>query len=372
MGATILVVDDEAAIRDLFSEWLGLAGHTCLAAGSAREALTLTAATAADVALLDLRMPGEDGVWLARRLRERQQDLAIILATGAQSFDAAVEGLRLGVLDYLLKPFSRQQLLESVARAVRWREESAREREERDRLEREVLQRRAALSEAFVTIREASAGALEALLVTLHTRNRDAFDHTRRVAEIAVRIASELGLREPLLSHVEQAALLHDIGKVAMPDSLIHKPAALSDEEMAVIRTHPAIGHDILAVVPFLRPAAEIVLASHERYDGQGYPRGLEGPAIPLGARIVAVADAFDALTRSRVYRDSVSIDAAAAELVRCTGKHFDPGVVTAWLRCLRRESAGRPFGQPAGAAVSEAADAAFGQSAGQHEAREA
>src|SRR5512142_509989 len=129
MGARILVVDDEAPIRDLFREWLGLAGHTCLEAGSAEEALEVVAGAPADVALLDLRMPGADGVWLARQLRERQQDIAIIMATGAQSFDAAVEGMRLGVLDYLIKPFSRQELVDAVDRAVRWREQSARQRE---------------------------------------------------------------------------------------------------------------------------------------------------------------------------------------------------------------------------------------------------
>lgn len=333
MGARILVVDDEASIRDLFSEWLSVAGHTCVSAANAAEALTLAEGAPTDVALLDLRMPGESGVWLARRLRELQGDVAIILATGAQSFDAAVEGMRLGVLDYLLKPFSRQELVEAVDRAVRWREQSARQRQEHERLQQEIESRSVALSDAFAKVREATAGALEALLVTLNTRNPDAFEHTRRVAEMTVILADAMGISEPQLSHLERAALLHDIGKVAMPDSLIHKPAALSEDEVSIIRTHPQIGHDILAAVPFLRPAAEIVLASHEWYNGGGYPHGLAGDRIPLGARIVAVADAYDALTRSRVYRDPVSAEAASAELVRCAGRQFDPDVVQTWLR---------------------------------------
>ena len=333
MGANILVVDDEASIRDLFSEWLRVAGHTCVSAASATEALSVAERMPTDVALLDLRMPGESGVWLARRLRELRADLAIIMATGAQSFDAAVEGMRLGVLDYLLKPFSRQELVDAVDRAVKWREDSARERAERQRLEHEIEQRSAALSDAFVRVQEATAGALEALLVTLNTRNPDAFEHTRRVAEMAVTLSHAMGLGEPLASDVERAALLHDIGKVAMPDSLIHKPGPLSEEEVAIIRTHPQIGHDILTAVPFLRPAAQIVMASHEWFNGRGYPMGLKGEEIPLGARIVAVADAFDAITRSRVYRDPVSAAEASAELVRCAGRQFDPEVVQAWLR---------------------------------------
>jgi putative nucleotidyltransferase with HDIG domain len=340
MGAKILVVDDEASIRDLFSEWLRIAGHTCLSAANAAEALTVAEETPADVALLDLRMPGENGVWLARRLRESHGDIAIILATGAQSFDAAVEGMRLGVMDYLLKPFTRQELVDAVDRAVKWREQSARERMERLRLEEEIEARSVELSDAFTKVREATNGALEALLVTLNTRNPDAFEHTKRVADISVLLATCMGLGEPLLSTIERAALLHDIGKVAMPDSLIHKPGALTEEEVAIIRTHPQIGHDILNAVPFLRPAAEIVMASHEWYNGHGYPNGLKGEEIPLGARVVAVADAYDALTRSRVYRDPVSAEAAGAELVRCAGRQFDPDVVQAWLRLADYQTA--------------------------------
>lgn len=340
MGATILVVDDEAPIRDLFAEWLSHAGHTCLSAGSAQEALSVSADGPADVALLDLRMPGEDGVWLARRLRERHEDIAIILATGAQSFDAAVEGMRLGVLDYLLKPFSREELVSAVDRAVRLREQSVSEREQRERLEREIEQRSSALSDAFVKVREASAGALEALLVTLHTRNPDAFEHTRRVTDVALTIAAAMGLQDPLLSDIERAALLHDIGKVAMPDSLIHKAGPLTDDEIAIIRTHPDIGRDILMAVPSLRGVAQIVVASHEWYDGHGYPRGLRGEEIPIGARVIAVADAYDALTRSRVYRGAVCAEAATAELARWSGRQFDPVVVQAWLRHMRMPSA--------------------------------
>ena len=149
MGAQILVVDDEASIRDLFSEWLRVAGHTCVSAGTAAEALSVAQQVKADVALLDLRMPGESGVWLARRLRESRDDLEIIMATGAQSFDAAVEGLRLGVMDYLLKPFSRQELVDAVDRAVKRCETTARDRAERGRLQQEIAHRSSELADAF-------------------------------------------------------------------------------------------------------------------------------------------------------------------------------------------------------------------------------
>ena len=333
MGAHILVVDDEDAIRDLFSEWLRVAGHTCVSAGTAAEALTLAAREKADVALLDLRMPGESGVWLARRLRESRDDLAIIMATGAQSFDAAREGMRLGVMDYLLKPFSRQELVDAVDRAVKWCEATARERAEHARLESEIERRSAELSSAFAEVEETTAGALEALLVAFNSRNPSACAHANRVAQFAVVLAQSMGVSPQVLADIERGALLHDIGKVAMPDSLIHKAGRLTDEEVAVIRTHPQVGHDILVAVPSLRRAADIVLASHEWVNGSGYPLGLSGEQIPLGARITSVADAFDALTMSRIYREPVSPDLANAEILRFSGLQFDPEVVRAWLR---------------------------------------
>jgi putative nucleotidyltransferase with HDIG domain len=333
MGAHILVVDDEDAIRDLFSDWLRVAGHTCVSAGTATEALSLAERERTDVALLDLRMPGESGVWLAQRLRESRDDLAIIMATGAQSFDAAREGMRIGVMDYLLKPFSRQELVDAVDRAVKWCEATARERAERARLEVEIERRSSELSNAFAQVEVTASGALEALLVAFNSRNPEACSHAKRVAQTAVLLAQSMHVSRTTLRDIERGALLHDIGKVAMPDSLIHKAGQLSDEERAIIRTHPQVGHDILMEVPCLRQAAGIVLASHEWVNGDGYPLGLRGDEIPLGARITSVADAFDALTMSRIYREPVTAERANAELLRFSGRQFDPDVVRAWFR---------------------------------------
>ncbi len=333
MAANVLVVDDEAPIRELFGYWLEGAGYKCHSASSAQEALVIARSETIDVALLDLRMPGESGIWLARRLRDRCQDLALVMVTGAQSFDAAVEGMRLGILDYLLKPFGRDDLLRAVERAVEWCESSRRERSERARLEAEIQRRSSELSTVFSDLRVTSIGALESLLVTLNTRHPDAFAHARRVARMTGALAQSIGISEAPLADVNRGALLHDIGKIAMPDALLHKPGPLSQEEIAIIRTHPQIGHDIVAVVPFLQPAADVILTSHEWFDGTGYPRGLSGEQIPIGARIVMIADTFDALTQSRVYRDPVSSERAAAELVRKAGSQFDPALVHAWLR---------------------------------------
>jgi response regulator RpfG family c-di-GMP phosphodiesterase len=153
-------------------------------------------------------------------------------------------------------------------------------------------------------------------------------------------VAAAIGVDEPALAAVEQAALLHDLGKIAIPDVVMHKPGPLTADEAAIMRSHAQIGHDIAATVPRLRHAAEIILATHERYDGTGYPRGLLGEGIPIGARVIAAVDAFDSLTSARGGQDSVSIERANAELVRGAGSQFDPNVVAAWLRCVDRQPA--------------------------------
>jgi response regulator RpfG family c-di-GMP phosphodiesterase len=335
---TILVVDDEPAVREYICECLTRrSSYRCTGVGDARAALAVARENHIDVALLDLTMPNDDGVKLARDLRRSVRDLAVVLITGTRSFDAAVEAMRIGVLDYLLKPFAMPELLDAVDRAVAWRYAALSARHERADLERQLGERAKRLRQVFSDSEVASAAALEALLVTLNQRNPATLDHARRVAGFAVVVAGTLGLEEPMLGAVERGALLHDLGKIAIPDAVIHKPGPLTSDEFVVMRSHVQIGHDIAATIPFLRSAAEIVLASHERYDGTGYPRGLAGDAIPIGARIVAVADVFDALTSARVYRDPICVASANAEIVRGAGSQFDPDVVAAWLRCVDR-----------------------------------
>lgn len=334
----ILVVDDEPAVRNYICECLALrATYRCSGAGDAREALEIARRTPIDVALLDLSIPEEDGVSLARRLRHEVRDLAVVLITGTQSFDAAVEAMRVGVLDYLLKPVALAELLDSVDRAVAWRLSALRSREEREDLERQICARAARMRQVFAELEVASSAALEALLATLSQRNPETLEHARRVARWSVAVGQTLGLEEPLIGDIQRGALLHDLGKVAIPDAVIHKPGPLSDDEFAVMRSHVQIGHDIAATVPFLRSAAELILATHERFDGTGYPGHLAGDNVPIGARIIAVVDVFDALTSARIYRDPVCVAAANAELVRGAGSHFDPDVVAAWLRTVDR-----------------------------------
>jgi putative nucleotidyltransferase with HDIG domain len=338
MNAHVLVVDGEAGVRELLATWLETAGYTCTQACDAAHALTLLADQSADIALLDVSMPGQDGLSLARQLRDRHHDMAIILVTGLQGFDLAAEGMRLGLRDYLLKPFSRPELLDSVRRAMEWRASLQKDRAASLALQMEIDVRRRALTDAFQTLESCSTSALQALLIAETRRNPARAAHAVRVARLAVELATALGVDAVMTAHIERGALLHDIGKIALPETLMCKPGPLSEEEISTIRTHAQIGFEIVSAAPALITAAEIVLASHEAFDGTGYPHGLAGHAIPLGSRIVAVVDTFDALTWGRVHQDPVSRARAAADLVRSAGTQFDPDIVRAWLRVAEWE----------------------------------
>ncbi len=195
-------------------------------------------------------------------------------------------------------------------------------------------------------LRDAYTGTLESLVTALDVRDQETKGHSVRVAQHALDIARLLGIsdEEELLT-IYRGALMHDVGKIGVPDAILLKPERLTEEEWTFMRRHPAMGYRILAQVPYLRPAAKIVLAHHERWDGHGYPRGLEGEAIPLGARIFAVCDTYDAIISDRPYRRGQSPDAALAEILRCAGSQFDPQVVEAFEALFPRwkqESAGQ------------------------------
>jgi len=335
MTGHVLAVDDEPGVRTMLSGWLESEGLRCTPASNPAEALQLFEQDPADVALIDLRLGGDSGLTAARGLRQRRDDVAIVLVTGVASFDAAVEGMRLGVMDYLLKPFTRPELMSMVGRALEWTVAQVSRRTERERFAAEIARRRAELAEAFMRVEVASTATLDALLTTLHRCSPETYHHAQRVARMAVMLAERMGLEREAVTDIERGALLHDIGKVAMPGVIINKPGPLSEPEIAVMWSHPQVGHDIVSVVPALERAAHIILASHERFDGTGYPNALAGDAIPLGARITSVADVFDVLTSPRTYRDPVSTEQACAELAHCAGSQFDPAVVGQWLRLV-------------------------------------
>ncbi len=332
---SVLVVDDHQAVRSLVGRWLDGAGFEPREASGADEALAMMAADPAPVALCDIAMPGHDGLWLAERLRHTYPKTALIMATGQDNPDCVISSLRTGVLDYLIKPFDSQRLVRAVERGVRWHFEAVAAEERLARLEHETEFRRQQLAEALGMAQINSQATVRALLAMLTLHDRAAYQHGLRVAAISAVIARGLGLGEPALGQLEIGALLHDVGKIAVPCAVLGKPARLTEFEKAVMRTHADWGGRIMRSVPFLADSAAVVDSSHERFDGSGYPRGLTGTDIPIGARILAVADSYDAMTVDRGYREPRSPEDAIGELISCSGTLYDPAAVDALERVL-------------------------------------
>ncbi len=335
---SVLIVDDEPGVRHLMRRWLESRGYAVVVAPGAEKALEVLAATPTAVALCDLRMPGHDGLWLADQLRREHPDTAVIIATGVNDVSSAVESLRQGVVDYLTKPFERDRLCEAVSRGVEWHRSACDSRRWREQLEDEMLARRSHLEDIIASQFVDSDDDLDVLFATLTATNPDVYAHAYRVAALSASVARVLDMSEAEVATLERAALLHDLGKLAIPDAVLRKPAPLTVEEQRLIRLHPRIGSELIEQVPYLTLAATVVRDAHERVDGLGYPNGSRGDELSLSARIVAVADAYDTMTRARVFRDAMTPVAALAELERCRGTQFDPRVVDAFMSVVDRD----------------------------------
>ena len=333
---SVLVVDDEIGIREVIARWLASGGYAVRTAACASEALVRVHDLPPAVALCDIRMPGQDGLWLANQIRRDAPETAVIMATGVQDVGSAVTSLRQGVVDYLTKPFGRDRLRESVSRGIEWHRMARDSRRWREALDGEVETRRGQLSDAFASLTIDSDAALDRLLSVLTRADCDAYAHAYRVAALAASVGCAMHLERGDMEALERAALLHDVGKLAMPDAVLRKPAPLSVEEQDVIRQHPRIAADLIARVPYLAAAADLVRDAQERVDGLGYPNGTHAGDVALGARIIAVADAFDTMTRPRVFRDAISAHDAVMELERCAGTQFDARVVTIFKKVVQ------------------------------------
>lgn len=332
---SVLIVDDENSVRELMVRWLEAGGYSVTTASNAEEALGRLEHNPSAVALCDIRMPGRDGLWLAERIRQNFPETAVIMATGVQDVGPAVESLRQGVIDYLTKPFGRDRLREAVVRGLEWHRSAWDARRWRESLEQEMNIRRVRLADAITALRVHDDETLDAMLSMLTLSDREAYAHGYRVAALAVSVARLLGLPDDELPPIERGALLHDVGKLAMPEAILRKPAPLTMEEQTLIRHHPVIGCELVSQVPYLVTAAPVVRDAHERMDGLGYPNGVRAETVGIGARIVTVSDAYDTMTRPRVFRDAISPSEAVLELERCSGTQFDPAVVHAFKQVI-------------------------------------
>ena len=329
----ILVVDDEAPIREVVCSMLSSANFVCSQASSGKEALALLqSGEEFELMLSDMMMPVMDGEALLAATKERFPDMPVVMVTAMHDISVALNAIRNGAYDYLLKPFDREQLLATVRRALENRRLKLENRAYQTNLEVLVTARTEQLRQAVSTLEKSYDITLEVLGDALDLKDAETENHSRRVTAFTIAIARAMGLSSDQIRVIGRGAFLHDIGKMAIPDKILHKPGRLDPDEIAIMREHCYRGYKMLSRIPFLSEAAEIVYAHQEKYDGTGYPRGLKGEQIPLGARIFSVADTLDAITSDRAYRKAQPLSAARAEIERCSGTQFDPYVVRVFL----------------------------------------
>jgi diguanylate cyclase (GGDEF)-like protein len=335
--ASLLLVDDEAMLLETLSRSLAGMGYEVITASNVTEAETILHEhkDELDVLISDISMPGRDGFELLALAKQISPLTVRILITGNVTTDVAITAMRSGTYDFLQKPFSRQQLLALVHRAVEYRRLLVENREYQNYLEEMVRKKNEELDGRLNELRDAYDFSLDAMVAMLDAWERETSRHSQRVMELTCLLAGHLDVPEPTLSQFLRGALLHDIGKIGVPHHVLSKPSALTPEEWKLMREHPSIGHRFLCNCSFLGEALDIILCHHESYDGAGYPRGLRGEAIPLGARIFSVIDAYDTMRSPRVYKKSIPQNAACEEIRRQSGKQFDPMVVDAFFEVL-------------------------------------
>jgi response regulator RpfG family c-di-GMP phosphodiesterase len=329
----VLIVDDDELILRALSRILESAGYDPRCYQGPEDALAAIEKDAPVVIISDYMMPGMDGVTFLKQARARFPAAVRILCTAAEDFRIAAQAVNSGeVFRIISKPWHQQELLSTVNQAA----EASRLRRENERLTNEVQRQNGQLREINLRLEEMvrarTQALLEGLIAALDYRDAETQWHSRRVSLYARRLAQQLGIQEPELLVIEHGALLHDIGKIGVRDRVLLKPGSLTSDEWIEMKRHPELGWALLQRVDYLRPASAIVLQHQEKWDGTGYPSGLKGTDIVVGARVFHVVDTLDAITSDRPYRKARPFEDARAEIVRCTGTQFDPAIVDAFL----------------------------------------
>ena len=335
--ARILVVDDEPEIREVLCSLLA-DDYFCEGVGSAEDALSVLHDREFDLIISDIMMSGMSGLEMVPKVLALAPDAVVVMISGVQTIESAIKALRAGAFDYIMKPFDLRQVEAAVKRALEHHDLRVAKRRYENHLQELVRERTEQLDEALASVEDAYRATLKALAHALETRDAETHGHSERVVTFSLRLGRELDLDSDQLRSLEFGSLLHDIGKIGVPDAILRKPAKLTEEEWIKMREHPLHGQAILRGIAFLEGAARVVGQHHEKWDGSGYPLGLRGEEIDLNARIFAVADAFDAMTSDRVYRKGKPYEAAAEELGLFAGKQFDPQVVEAFHRVPKED----------------------------------
>ena len=332
-NARVLVVDDEAPVRSMISVTLERQGYDVQQASSGSQAMELLEQGPFDLILTDIVMQDGNGIALLERIHENQPQLPVVMVSAIHDISVAIDSMRRGAYDYLLKPFEREHLVATVQRALDHRHALQESHNYQQNLEQVVRARTEMLRQAMEDLEHSYDVTLEALGDALDLKDSETEGHSKRVTAYTIALARAMGIPPNEIKIIARGAFLHDIGKMAIPDEILRKPGKLTAEEQVIMQDHCTRGYHILRKIPFLSEAAAIVYTHQEHYDGNGYPSRLRGNEIPIGARIFAVADALDAITSDRPYRKARTFDMAREEVLRCSGTQFDPIVVEVFLK---------------------------------------
>ena len=328
----VLAVDDEQAASKLIALMLPSPAFCCTTTTSGEEALLALQSEPFDAVISDLQMPGIGGLELLTQVRRSYPYLAFLVTTGVDDVDVGVQAMRCGADDYLVKPLRESAVRVSLESALHKRHLEQQVENYRQHLEEMVGERTTQLCAALRQLENSYENTLQALGAAIDLRDSETAGHSRRVCRYALEIARAMGYSEKQLENLSRGAYLHDIGKLGIPDGILLKPGPLTADERKLMQRHVQIGFDLVKDIAFLSDASEILLTHHERYDGEGYPRGLKGDKILLSARIFAVADTLDAITSDRPYRRASSFESAREIIRKCSGNQFDPLVVRVFL----------------------------------------
>ena len=323
---TILIVDDEQSIRQFLSKALSVEGYKCYTAGNAEEGELILDEYAIGLVLLDLRMPGKSGMEMLQDIIDQHPDIGVIMVTANADTGTAVTCMKAGAYDYITKPVNTEQLYLSVKRALEKRKLELEVREYRQHLEEKIIEQSGRIRASFLN-------SIRSLVYALEAKDQYTSGHSQRVADISAAIARELHLPQDSIDKIVLAALVHDIGKIGIKESILNKPDKLTEEEFREVQKHPEIGERIMGPVADDEEILTYIRNHHCFFNGKGYPDHLKGYQIPMGARILAVADSYEAMTSERRYRKALSESESIAELIKGKNVQFDPEVVDAFIR---------------------------------------
>ena len=337
---SILVVDDEEPIRNALKKFLTQQGYDVTTAASGDEAMKVLQRQKISCMLLDVRMPGRSGIDLVPQVMELEPSIAILMLTAVNDATTAALCMQRGAMDYLTKPIDLNDLARAILRAVRRRDSMMEQQHLNQWLKEEVAVRTAELRRERAKLERLSVATLEALVNALEAKDPYLRGHSARVADLGAMIAAELGLNEDQVELVRMAGRLHDIGKIGIREEILAKEGPLTNEEYEQVKQHVVIGSQILAPLAHLGDVIAFVRSHHERWDGQGYPDKLRGDTIPLGARVLAAAEIYDALTTSRPYQEKMPPEVAAERMRDLAGSVLDQNVYKALEAAVKRRQA--------------------------------